>query len=73
MDWKLHFWDQYIINNNNKSLRIHDLIIAAYKIKSHKFGNWFEDYEGILELDIYKNALLGKKELVVVIEFYHAK
>ena len=26
LDWKLHCWHQYIINNNNKSLRIHDLI-----------------------------------------------
>ena len=29
LDWKLHYWDEFIINNNKKSIRLHDLIIAA--------------------------------------------
>ena len=69
LDLKLHYWDQYIINNNDKSIRLHDLIIALYKIRSHKFSDSNEQYNEISELDIFKNV--RKKELVVVINFNH--
>ena len=69
LDRKLHYWDQYIINNDKKSIRLHDLIISAYKIRSHKFYNDSEAYAGITELDINKNGL--KKELIMVINFNH--
>ena len=72
LDWKLHFWNEYIINKKS-SVRFHDLIIALYKIKSHKFDLWNEYYTGITELDISKNKFLSinKKELVMVINFDH--
>ena len=41
LDWKLYFWPSFTVSNNN-FITLHDLIIACYKIKSHKFENYYE-------------------------------
>lgn len=41
VDWKLSFWEKYKIYKET-DVTLHDLIIAAYKIRSHKFEDWYE-------------------------------
>lgn len=47
LDWRLHFWKDYdlTIKKGEAGITMHDLIIAAYKIKSHKFDNDSEEVE----------------------------
>uniref|UniRef100_A0A6G6ADR9 Uncharacterized protein n=1 Tax=Borely moumouvirus TaxID=2712067 RepID=A0A6G6ADR9_9VIRU len=69
LDYRLHFWPEYIIDGNN--LSFHDLIISAYKIKSHKFNVFDEIFLG-LDKDNFFISLNGNtKEITVVINFYH--
>ena len=46
MDWRLYFWRKYGIEKIN-GITLHDLIIAVYKVRSHKFENNYELYTGI--------------------------
>ncbi|AGC02436.1 hypothetical protein H012_gp012 [Acanthamoeba polyphaga moumouvirus] len=74
LDWKLHFWQEYIISSK-RSLKLHDLIIAAYKIKSHKFEKWYEMFCRVSYDDfiIFHNSDDKKKwkEITAVLEFDH--
>lgn len=46
LDWKLHFWPEYAVCRHlHNEISFHDLIVAAYKIRSHKFENLYEHYE----------------------------
>lgn len=56
MDWKLYFWNSYPVGKD-LNITLHDLIIAAYKIRSHKFENHYELFCGIENLHI-KNGHL---------------
>lgn len=51
MDWRLHRWEQIELSGKF-GISFDDIIIAAHKIKSHKFENWYELFTGIKELDI---------------------
>ena len=46
LDWRLYFWKEYEIEKES-NITFHDLIIAAHKIRSHKFENNYELYCGI--------------------------
>ncbi|BCS83705.1 hypothetical protein QLL95_gp0418 [Cotonvirus japonicus] len=73
LDSKLHFWPEYVIYND-KNITFHDLIIASYKIKSHKFENWYEMYCSRLnEFYVLKNSDGKKinKEILAVVAFDH--
>lgn len=70
LDWKLHFWDEYMINNDD-NIRFHDLIIAVHKIKSHKFDNWYELYTNISEFHVLDHGYGKKKDIIAVIKFDH--
>lgn len=56
LDWKLMFHPTFTITNP-RDITLHDLIIAVYKTKSHKFENW---YEAVIEVDnvVLKNGNL---------------
>jgi len=49
LDWRLHFWKKFIISRES-GLTLDDIIVAAYKIKRHKFENNYELYCGVDEL-----------------------
>ncbi|ANB50919.1 hypothetical protein [Powai lake megavirus] len=71
MDQKLHFWPEYMMEDK---ITFHDLIIAAYKIKSHKFETWFEMFNDISEVcvDNHLNPFIkAKKQLTIVLKFDH--
>lgn len=74
LDWKLHFWPEYIISDVN-NLKLHDLIIAAYKIKSHKFETWFEMFFKINRSDsiiwCFSKDKNNCKEIATVLKFDH--
>uniref|UniRef100_A0A6G6ABG9 Uncharacterized protein n=1 Tax=Borely moumouvirus TaxID=2712067 RepID=A0A6G6ABG9_9VIRU len=74
LDWKLHFWPEYIISSK-RSLKLHDLIVALYKIKSHKFEKWYEMFSRVSYDDfiIFHNSDGKKKwkEITTVLEFDH--
>jgi hypothetical protein len=55
-DWKLHTWHKYEITNND-GITFADLIIACYKIKSHKFENNYELYCGIEKISLVNGML----------------
>lgn len=65
VDWKLHFWSEYQITSDVVCLSFHDLVIAAYKIKSHKFDNKYEAYHKIQKMIINDNSLK------IIIKFEH--
>lgn len=52
VDWKLYFWNKYkfTIHDDIESVSFEDLVIACYKIKSHKFDNWYELFININQL-----------------------
>lgn len=56
LDWRLHFWEEFSRTKNN-GITLHDFIIAAYKVKSHKFENNYECYCGIKFFDTINNTL----------------
>lgn len=41
LDSHLKFHPSYTIERDHR-ITLHDFIIASYKIKSHKFENWYE-------------------------------
>ena len=43
LDWKLHYWEEYGVGNDN-DITFDQLIIALYKIRSHKFERWYETF-----------------------------
>jgi hypothetical protein len=61
LDWKLYYWKEFDVYNES-GITLHDLIIAAYKIKSHKFDAWFELFCNINSLRIDDDSLhIGTK------------
>ena len=64
LDWRLYFWEEYNISNDN-GITFHDLIIAAYKVKSHKFENNYEMYCSI------KNIHNSDNKLCIDLKFDH--
>lgn len=65
VDWKLHFWNKYTCYN---SITFHDLIVAAYKIRSHKFEN---NYELFCDVKTYVFSSNGKYTINIFAEFDH--
>lgn len=55
-DWKLHYWDTYEIFSKTE-ISFDDLIVAAYKIKSHKFDTIYEEFSSIDNMDLVANQL----------------
>jgi len=55
-DWKLYTWDKFEIENS-KGINFNDLIIACYKIKSHKFENNYELYCDVVSIEIVDTTL----------------
>lgn len=66
LDWKLHFWSKYISTNDN-GITLHDLIIAAFKIKSHKFENVYDVYDGVCGV----NTVSNRYGLYINVDFKH--
>lgn len=56
LDWRLHFWDTYE-KENLKGITLHDFIIGAFKIKSHKFDNNYEMYLYVTNYYINENSI----------------
>ncbi len=56
LDWRLYFWPEYDIDKESV-ITLHDLIIAVYKIRSHKFENNYEMYCGIKYLNVDNDIL----------------
>lgn len=69
VDWKLHFWDNYTVENEN-DITFHDLIFMAHKIKSHKFDTWYELYGDITFFKLKKYSE-DYKEIEMIVRFYH--
>lgn len=53
LDWKLHYWSNYQVINTN-SITLNDIMTTCFKIKSHKFDNWYELYCGIQDVSCKK-------------------
>lgn len=64
MDWKLYFWSMFDIERKT-GIRLHDLIICAYKIRSHKFENWYELFGDI------QSVSLEDGELSLIVNYDH--
>lgn len=64
LDWKLYYWSHFFVKNES-GISLDDLIVAAFKVKSHKFEGWYEMYCGI------DNALIINDKLVAGITFDH--
>ncbi len=64
LDWKLHYWNKYDVSRN-EGITLDDLIIASYKIRSHKFENNYELFTGI------KKAAYGNGVLYGLCRFDH--
>lgn len=64
IDWKLYYWSTFEVNNR-RGVNFGDLIIAAFKIRSHKFENWYELFTGV------KRANFMQGRLTVGIKFDH--
>jgi hypothetical protein len=56
LDWKLYFWEEFNVYDD-AGITLHNLIIAAYKIKSHKFENYYELFCDISDLRIDDDCL----------------
>ena len=56
LDWKLYFWNEFSIHKES-GITLHDLIIAAYKTKSHKFEYGYEMYGGVVDLRVKDDCL----------------
>ncbi|AGF85780.1 hypothetical protein QJ854_gp002 [Moumouvirus goulette] len=69
VDWKLHCWSEYIIEKNN--ITLHDLIVACYKIKTHKFENFHEKFDKLKDFCIFNNYKDGNnfKEIIAVVKY----
>lgn len=71
LDWKLSFWPEYVVDGENGSnVTFHDLIIAAYKIRSHKFDECSEKFCEIDDLTISYDKR-GKMVVVASVVFEH--
>jgi hypothetical protein len=51
LDWKLYYWVEFNVYNKS-GLTLDDLIIAAYKIRSHKFEDYYETFSEINYMSI---------------------
>lgn len=58
LDWKLHFWNKYDVSKD-EGITLDDLIIACYKIRSHKFENDYELFTGIKKAGYGNGVLYG--------------
>lgn len=65
IDWKLHFWEWFEISDAN-NIRLHDFVVALYKIKSHKFDHYYEFYSKIQQFNISE---ISSDDLFIGIEF----
>ncbi|AQN67898.1 hypothetical protein [Saudi moumouvirus] len=74
LDWKLYFWEKFIVQKN-RELTFHNLIIAAFKIKSHKFDSWYELFCDFKEENLFVSHHSNSKnrwmEITAVVEFDH--
>ncbi|AGC01573.1 hypothetical protein H012_gp893 [Acanthamoeba polyphaga moumouvirus] len=74
LDWKLYFWDKFVVQKN-RELTFHNLIIAAFKIKSHKFDFWYELFIDLKEENLlichHSNSKNRWIEITAVVEFDH--
>lgn len=76
LDWKLHFWPEYTIVNDNY-ITLHELIIACFKIKSHKFETYHEYFMKFDEFHVFscvkkKDGLNTMcKEIIAFVNFNH--
>lgn len=61
LDWRLHFWEEYEVNNP-EGITLHDLIIILYKIKSHKFEYWYELFTCVKEVLIEDGCIRADLE-----------
>lgn len=64
LDWELQFYPTFTVANP-RDITLHDLIIACYKTKSHKFENWYEAVFGV------KNIILKDHSLVFDLNVDH--
>lgn len=55
LDWRLHFWKKFSVQR--EEIRLHDLIIAAHKVESHKFDTNYEMYVGVLDVSVIDSSL----------------
>ena len=56
LDWRLHFWPEYKVSKKRR-ITLHDLIIGASKIKSHKFENFYEKYLHVKDFKINDDCI----------------
>lgn len=65
LDTVLHFWPKYeIINKNGAEISLKDIAIGLYKVKSHKFENWYELYVG-------HEITFKNNKAIITIDFDH--
>lgn len=70
LDWKLHFWDEYVLFDQ-KGITFHDLIIAAYKIKCRKFDSECEAFDKFRDFIVLKNET-NEIEILADVWFYYS-
>lgn len=57
LDWHMEFHENYLIENP-EGINLDQIIIGLFKIKSHKFENWYELYSSIKSMRIENGTLL---------------
>jgi Family of unknown function (DUF5868) len=67
VDWKLHFWKKFRIANL-KCINLDDLIMASYKIRSHKFENWYEMFTSIRDCQITNSGSSTKLRVAMMFD-----
>lgn len=64
LDWRLHFWECFYVSNPS-GINLHDLIIAVFKIKCHKFENEYESFAYI------SNFQIDDDSITICLEYDH--
>ena len=67
LDSHLKFHPSYTVERGHR-ITLHDFIIASYKIKSHKFENWYELISGAETVTMSKTRVGAKAGLAMVIK-----
>ena len=69
LDWRLHYWPEYRIDRVG-GITFDDLIIAAYKVRSHKFENHYEWFCSVKDVSTDDGTLRIELQFADV-DYYH--
>lgn len=67
LDYALHYWDTYTVEDP-RGVTVGELVVGLYKIKSHKFDNY---YEAVHRIQVQSETLKTGVKLTIALEFKH--